>query len=160
LEKLEKPNGPQMNRFLPIAIALLPLTACQYTEYYAEGRTVAQRTLDYANCESAAYYDHPEQRVTRYRPRVYVPETETCDAEGTCVTTEGYWQGGEAYTVDLAQSRRGTAIAACMAERGYTEVSLPICPASRRVAASTVMAPLSDSTCLIRTDNGALIVNP
>ena len=76
------------------------------------------------------------------------------------MTTPGHWTGGQPYSVDLNEGQRATAFAGCMGGRGYARVSLPICPSGQSVRASTVMAPLTDDTCVIRNGGVSMIVNP
>ena len=102
----------------------------------------------------------PPRIVTRFTPRVFHPGTTSCDAAGNCVTTPGHWTGGQPYSVDLNEGQRATAFAGCMGGRGYARVSLPICPSGQSVRASTVMAPLTDDTCVIRNGGVSMIVNP
>lgn len=140
--------------------ALLTLSACQVTEYYAEGRSLATRDRDIALCEAEAMTTYPPRIVTRFTPRIFRPGTTTCDAAGNCVTSAGYWEGGQPYTEDLNEDLRAGAVTGCMGGRGYARVSLPTCPADQPVRASTVMAPLTDRTCVIRQGGASMIVNP
>ncbi len=149
-----------MPRFALPLVALIVLAACDVTEYYAEGRSVADRSRDLAQCEADALSQYPERLVTRYTPRIFHPGSQTCDAAGTCTATPGYWDGGDPFVEDLNEDRRARAIAGCMGQRGYAEVSLPVCDPNLNAAPSTIMAPLTDSTCVIPARTGALIVNP
>ncbi|WP_071675028.1 hypothetical protein [Nioella nitratireducens] len=150
-----------MRRFFHLAvIPLAALAACDVTEYYAEGRSVADRSRDLAQCEAEALSRYPERLVTRYTPRVFHPGAQTCDASGTCTATPGYWEGGDPYIEDLNEDRRDRALAGCMGRRGYSEIRLPICDPNLNATPSTIMAPLTDSTCVIPARSGALIVSP
>lgn len=85
-----------MIRPAAVALAVLALSACQVTEYYAEGRSLATRDRDIALCEAEALISFPPRIVTRFTPRVFRPGATTCNAAGTCVTSVGYWEGGQA----------------------------------------------------------------
>jgi len=151
-----------MPRFpaLALALATLTLAACQSTVYYSEGVSVAVRERDLGLCRAEARRDLPPLLETRHTPRVFHPGVPSCNAEGVCTTTRGYWEGGDPYTVDLNEDARRHAVVACMGSLGYTQVSLPACNRDRPVAQSTIMAPLTSDTCIIRTRDSALVVNP
>lgn len=149
-----------MPRSLAVAIAALALAACQSTVYYAEGVTVAARESDLGQCRSEARRDFPPRLETRYTPHVFRPAVQTCDADGSCTVTPPYWDGGAPYTVDRNEPARRQAVVACMGRLGYTQVRLPRCRGDQTVTPSTIMAPLQSDTCLIRTSDSSLVVNP
>jgi hypothetical protein len=149
-----------MIRPAAFALTFLTLAACNVTEYYAEGRSVADRDRDIALCEAEAVSAYPPSIVTLYTPRVFHPGQTTCDAAGTCVTSAGYWEGGDPYSEDVNEDLRRRAIAGCMGGRGYARVSLPVCSSDQPVRASTIMAPLTDDTCVVRSGGASMIVNP
>ncbi len=149
-----------MKNILFLASSLLALAACQSDTYYAEGVSIGQRDSDLARCNSEAHRDHPPNLITRYTPRVFHPGTQVCTAPGVCHMTAPYWTGGNPYTVDLNRQVRSSTVTGCMADRGYTLISLPSCRQGT-ASASTTMAPLGSDTCLIDRENGgALVVNP
>mgnify|MGYP000126432776 CR=1 FL=1 len=149
-----------MTRPIPLILAVLFLASCQVTEYYAEGQSVAARDRDIALCEAEALASYPPRIVTRYTPRMFRPGRTVCDPMRNCVTSAGFWEGGDPYSEDLNEDVRARAIVGCMGARGYAQVSLPICPADPPVTPSTIMAPLTDRTCIIRNGGTALIVTP
>ncbi len=150
-----------MKRNLLILCSVLALSACRFDEYYAEGASIATRDSDVAACNAIAIRQYPIAQMTRYTPQVFHPARETCNSAGICRINPPYWSGGDPYTVDVNEDRRTGAVRACMADRGYTLVSLPRCDPQGTVAASTIMAPLTAETCLIpRQSGGSLVVNP
>lgn len=149
-----------MKRFLVATLMLASLGGCQTSAYYAEGVSIHERDADQAICRDEARIRYPTNAITRFTPRVFNPGTTTCDAAGTCTTTQGYWSGGEAYTVDLNEDARREAAAACMARAGYARVSLPACSANSGASASSIMAPLNDDSCILRSGGTSMIVTP
>lgn len=149
-----------MTRAFCLALLGLTLSACTFTEYYAEGVSVATRDRDLALCEAEAQAAYPPRLVTRFTPRVFHPGRTSCDASGACVMTPGYWEGGHPYQEDLNEDIRARAVTGCMGGRGYAQVSLPVCDSGAAVTPSTVMAPLTSQTCLLRAGGSSLIVNP
>lgn len=143
-------------------LALGLLGGCGTTGlYYAEGVSAAARDVDLAQCQAAALRAFPYLAETRYTERRFVPPTETCTEDGTCTRTRGYFEGGEPYTVDANEDLRRADANACMIQRGYSRVSLPICAAGTAVAASTAMAPLGPDTCILRSRGAPdRVVNP
>jgi hypothetical protein len=156
---MTKPEAA-MIRPIAVALALLTLSACQVSEYYAEGQSIAARDRDIAICEAEALTTYPPRIVTRFTPRIFHPGQTTCDAAGNCVTSAGYWEGGQPYSEDLNEDLRARAITGCMGGRGYARVSLPVCSSDQPVRASTIMAPLTNDTCVIRSGGASMIVNP
>jgi len=146
---------------LPL-LGLLALSACVPSSsiYYAEGVAVTTREADEARCEGAAFSEHPVRSQTRYTPRRYVPPQEICDRTGNCVLSEGYFEGGEPYTVDVNAEARRASLRACMIERGYTRITLPRCEDGATVRPTGVMAPLQESSCVLRTPFGPEVVTP
>lgn len=149
-----------MTRLVLAALLTLPLVGCQYTEYYAEGVSIATRERDRAQCEAEARDAYPPLMETRFTPRVYHPGRVRCDGAGTCEVTPGFWEGGDRYRVDLNEDARDRAIAGCMGGRGYAQVRLPVCERGQTVAPSTVMAPLTAESCLLMTGGSAMFVTP
>jgi len=143
-----------------ILTALMALSACRFDTYYAEGAAIATRDRDLAQCQAEARRDLPPQLVTRYTPRQFHPGVQQCNAAGICTVSAPYWTGGDPYSVDMNETARAGSETACMAERGYTLISLPACPQGAAVAASTTMAALGTETCLLNRQNGALVVTP
>jgi len=155
-----------MRLALIACLAALPvlavLAACVPAPvYYAEGVTLAAREQDLGRCNAQAFASYPVRNVTRYRPRVFVPGTQSCDAAGVCTVTPPYWRGGEAYTVDVnAEARRAGGVA-CMGERGYARISLPRCAEGTVIQPTTTMPPLTGGTCIWDQTGGVPVVaNP
>jgi hypothetical protein len=143
--------------------AALALAGCSAsTVYYAEGVDLSTRAADLAQCEAQALQAFPVRNETRYTPRRFVPPRQSCDADGNCTESPGYFEGGEPYTVDVNADPRQTALRGCMGDRGYAEVNLPFCEPESRVRPTTVMPPLTEATCVYRPAGrgDGVIVNP
>jgi hypothetical protein len=145
-----------------LCAALLLAGCARGTVYYAQGVDLATREADFAQCEAQALRDYPVRNQVRFTPRIYVPAERVCNAEGSCVTRRGYFEGGDPYTVDVNAEFRRTATRGCMGTRGYARVGLPFCAPDTAVRFSTVMPPLTDGTCIYRPGGGgaSLVVNP
>jgi hypothetical protein len=147
---------------MALAVLAVVLAGCDAgTVFYAEGVDLVTRDADLAICEAQALTDYPIRQEIRFTARVFRPAMRVCDAEGTCRTTPGYWEGGEPYTVDANAEARRTATRGCMGARGYARVGLPYCERGAVVRYSSVMPALGSETCLLRQPvGGPIIVNP
>ncbi len=151
-----------MHRFLLGTLAAATLAACvSDTVYHAPGVSVASRDATFAQCEAQSLRQYPVRNETRFRPPTFIPATETCDAAGICTRTEGYWEPGDAYTVDINADFRRTATQGCMGANGFSRIELPFCEEGTAVSQSTTIPTLNGGTCLLRQRGSEpLIVNP
>jgi len=126
--------------------------------YYRPGVPVARMQADTTRCETRALREAPVATQIRQYPPTYVAPRRVCDAQGNCWVRPGYWVEGPIYTVDANAGLRARVTRLCMAEKGYTPVSLPLCPDQVRRATppgvTTVLPPLTQDACVIRHRDG------
>ncbi|MDK3016276.1 hypothetical protein [Pseudodonghicola flavimaris] len=143
----------------PIALTLLLAACAPMSIYYRPGAPVAQMEKDTTLCEIQALKQAPVATQIRQMPPVYVPGRRVCDAQGNCWVRPGFWRQGEIYTVDANASLRARAKSLCMAEKGYSPVSLPPCPPEVKSATppgvTTVLPQLTQNACVIRNKGGS-----
>ncbi|MEM9551530.1 MAG: hypothetical protein AAGA05_10165 [Pseudomonadota bacterium] len=142
---------------LPLIGICLLVGACSTSldTFYRPGGTVSRLETDMLNCEVQALADAPVANEVRQTPSFYVPGNFYCTSRYYC---HGGWSGGEIYTVDVNKDLRTRVTNQCMAEKGYSRVSIPRC--SDIVAAqvpertTTVMPNLSPGSCVVRNSDG------
>lgn len=145
-----------------VSIAILAVTlvaACAPLEtYYKPGASVAAVERETTTCQVSALRDVPASQRTRRLPPVFIAGSRSCNAEGQCVETPGYYVPGGFETYDPNDDLRLRVERQCMADKGFFPVSIPQCPdsvASVAPAGVTTQLPtLSDGSCVIRNDNG------
>ena len=150
--------------FLPI-VALLLSACAPLSTYYREGVEVSRLNADQTTCEIDALQSVPPSNQIRREPPYYIPAERRCNGRGHCRAYGGYWIPGEIYTVDVNRGLRDRAARMCMAEKGYTRITLPDCaPAvasSVQSAVTTKLPPLHPQSCAIRRGKGRWqIVSP
>jgi hypothetical protein len=139
------------------------LAACSDVVYYAEGVTVTRRAQDMATCQRNAQQQFPVFNETRVEEGEFVPERQTCSANGTCVTEAAHYTPPEYRVVDVNEAPRRRAARLCMLERGYRMVEMRMCRGNAMNSIPERMPPLSDTVCLASADrNGymGLIADP
>jgi hypothetical protein len=144
------------------ALALGVLTSCAPLDiYYKPGVSVARLTQQTTACEVAALRDAPVANETRQDPPQYVPPRKYCNSNGDCYREPGYWLQGRIYTVDTNAGLRNRVETQCMANKGFTPVQIPVCPAGiKSTGATTVLPNLTKTSCVIRNKDGTVqIVN-
>ncbi|WP_257883761.1 hypothetical protein [Roseobacter insulae] len=134
---------------------LLILAGCApLTIYHREGVAVTRMETDALSCEISTLQAVPVANQLRRDPPRYIPARRYCDANGQCYTRGGYYIPGEVYTVDVNADLRRRAEVQCMADKGYTRVTVPNCPANISskvpVGATEVLPRLSPRSCAIR----------
>ncbi|MDW4497790.1 hypothetical protein R5H30_07345 [Sulfitobacter sp. D35] len=142
---------------VPALVALL--TACApLTTYYREGVEVSRLATDQTNCEIKALQQVPPSNQIRREAPYYVPGRRSCNDRGDCRVYGGYWIPGDVYTVDVNRGLRERAETLCMAEQGYSRVTLPDCAPgvaqSVAPASTTRLPPLRQGSCAIRRGGG------
>ena len=143
----------RLARFLPVLLALGAVVACSQEITYREGAPVAdvQRATD--ACALMAIRQAPVRNQTTVYPGEYYPPTRSCDANGACVTTPGYYEPPEVVTVDVNKDERTLITRTCLAEKGYSRVRLPLCDASVKAAVSPAVTQrqpkLTPKSCII-----------
>lgn len=139
---------------------LLLLASCTpLSIYYQEGASVTRLQTDQLNCEIAALSDVPVNNQIRQGPPTYIPTRRYCDAAGSCYTRGGFFEPGIIYTVDVNADLRKRAEEQCMAQMGYTPVTVPNCPSAIFRAApkaeTQVLPRLSAQSCAIKYQDGS-----
>lgn len=151
-----------MRHALFTALAATLLAGCApLSIYYKPGAEVRTLRSDTLACEVQALRDAPVSLQTRQEPAVFVPPRQTCDSSGNCRRDGGYWIPGRVYTVDVNTALRNRVETYCMAQRGYSPVNIPACPAGLKATGQTSVLPnLTEASCAIRNEDGTfLIVN-
>ena len=150
--------------FALISAPLVLLGCASLDTYYKPGASVALLNRDTTACEVKALRDVPASTITRRKPPVFVPGRRSCDSDGNCVDTPGYYLPGGFETFDPNEGLRLRVERQCMADKGYAPVSIPACPDSVARAvpprATSRLPQLSDASCVIRNSDGSFqIVN-
>ncbi len=148
-----------MRVFLTLGVVAVLAGCLPLSIYHREGVSVAKMQSDKTTCEVAALRDVPEARQWRRGPSQYIPGPRICDAAGNCRYGPGYYVPGALYTVDANAGLRARVMDQCMAQKGYTEVSLPPCSAAVARAAppgaTRVLPKLTSTSCVIRNQGGS-----
>ena len=142
------------------AAMLIGLGACApLNTYYKAGADVTAVQRQTTACEVDALAKVPVSSQIRRAPPRFVPPREICNSAGRCRVIPGFYEPGAIYTVDPNIDLRNRVEAQCMADKGFTPVSIPACPSSiAQVAprqATTTLPPLNDKSCVIRNDDGS-----
>lgn len=144
----------------PVA-ALTLLAACDtsLSIFYKQGASVARMQTDQTRCEVSALRDAPVATQVRQSPPTYVPGRRVCNSQGQCRVTNGYYIPGNTYTVDVNAGLRERVLNQCMADIGYTPVSIPACPQNVRSAVSPrqtqTLPPVNEASCAVKYDDGS-----
>ncbi|MEM9697768.1 MAG: hypothetical protein AAF943_03165 [Pseudomonadota bacterium] len=106
----------------------------------------------------------PASTVVRRLPPIYVPGRKICKASGKCSKSRGYYVPGGVERFDPNDGLRTRVERQCMADKGFSPVSIPPCPESVAQAvparATTRLPALSEGSCVVRNSNGSFqIVN-
>ncbi len=111
---------------LPLSCLLSLLAGCApLSIYHKEGTSVSRMQSDLLSCEVAAAQDVPIATELRREPPYYVPGDRVCYSNGKCYLRGGYYIPGRVYTVDANRGLRSRVQAQCMADQGYSPVTLP-----------------------------------
>ncbi len=144
-----------MKRCIRAALALSLVTACAPLDiYYKPGVSVALLNKETTACEIAALRDAPVANETRQEPPQFIPPRRYCNKNGDCYREPGYWLPGRIYTVDVNAGLRKRVETQCMAQKGFSPVEIPQCPAGiKATGVTTVLPTLSDKSCFVRTED-------
>lgn len=134
------------------------------TTYYQPGKSVSTLNRDTTACAVSALRDVPASTQIRRIPPEFVPARKRCNSAGNCTITPGYYVPGEVISYDPNDGLRKQVERQCMADIGYSPVSIPVCPdnVARAVppAATRVLPALGPKACVIRNRDGSFqIVN-
>lgn len=134
------------------------------TTYYQPGKSVGTLNRDTTTCQVSALRDVPASTQIRRIPPEFVPPRRICDSAGNCRVIPGYYIPGEVISYDPNDGLRKRVERQCMADKGYSPVSIPPCPDNVAravpVAATRVLPPLGPKACVIRNKDGTFqIVN-
>ncbi|MFW8634616.1 hypothetical protein [Cribrihabitans pelagius] len=140
------------------ALALLGLAACgPLPVYYRQGAEVSRLQADELACEAEALQQAPVASQIRQRPPIYRPGGRFCH-HGDCRYHSSIWVEGSYYTVDVNRPLRLRLERACMAGKGYQQLSLKRCPQGQARAAGPALPPLGPGNCALRTRGGTTLV--
>jgi hypothetical protein len=150
---------------LPLCAAALLAGCAPMSIYYRPGVSVARMQQDSTRCDVEALRQAPVATQIRQAPPTYIPGPRVCNQDGECWTRPGYWMSGEVYSYDANANLRDRVKQLCMAEKGYSPISLPACPAEIKSTTppgvTTVLPPLTAQACVIRNKDGSWqIVTP
>ena len=142
-----------------VAVGCAPLTT-----YYQPGKAVTTLNRDTTACAVSALRDVPASTQVRRIPPTFVPARRACDSAGNCTITPGYYIPGEVISYDPNDGLRKRVERQCMADKGYSTVSIPACPENvaraAPVATTRVLPALGPKACVIRNRDGSFqIVN-
>jgi hypothetical protein len=160
LASMSRQDQPmKANPMVPIFAILLLASCSPLTIYYKEGAGVSRMQSDLLRCEVSAAQEVPVATEFRSEPPYYVPGRRVCYRNGKCYLQGGFFLPGQVYTVDANRGLRGRVEAQCMADKGYSPVSLPRCSSdvARRVppGATRTLPALAEKNCVIRNDDGS-----
>ncbi|MGR3759333.1 hypothetical protein ACUXV3_04280 [Roseobacteraceae bacterium NS-SX3] len=143
------------------AALLLAAAGCgPLPAYYRAGAEVSRLETDTLACQTGALREAPVANEIRQRPPIYYPGYRHCHG-GNCYYRPGYWVDGGFYTVDVNQGLRQRLERACMAAKGYQQISLKRCPRSaapRQIPAR--LPPLTENACVIEDRDGRTRIIP
>ena len=144
---------------LPFSCLLSVLAGCApLSIYHKEGTSVSRMQSDLLSCEVAAAQDVPIATELRREPPYYVPGDRVCYSNGKCYLRGGYYIPGRVYTVDANRGLRSRVQTQCMADQGYSPVTLPQCSnaVARQVppGVTKTLPALAEKNCVIRNDDG------
>lgn len=133
---------------------VLGLAACQtgpVSVLYKEGSTRSERQDAYDQCFIAALKEVPQNMVTEVTGGYSYPGTVTCNDKGVCAEIGGYTTPIESYSYDTNEKLRDRLIDRCLANKGYTGVTVPYCQTKEERAAyrmQVAQPPISQLTCV------------
>lgn len=149
-----------MARRLFALTALLFVCACAgpVTVWYDKGTPGEQADRDLLACRVKGAQSVPVDQRIDTTPIYTTPTRTLCkparhDPEATvCTTTGGEVSGGRTYSYDANEDLRADVVAQCMADLGYTQVSLPRCTTQQETGALDFRRhpELTPQTCVTR----------
>ena len=148
-----------------LLLVLLTLTACTSTTiYYRDGAEVSRIASDLTSCQSNALTRVSPDIRQRYIPPVYSYQP-YCDANGNCTSQRIQTAPGYFTSYDANEGVRAAWTQSCMSEKGFNQISLPLCGAdvikATTVTRTQVQPPITEDSCIIRIRGGGYqIVTP
>jgi ferredoxin len=128
------------------------------TTYYKPGVSVAQLERDQTRCQVQALAQVPASTQVYHHPPERLPDRRICDADGNCRIKPGRIVPGRIETFDPNDGLRARVARQCMAERGYSRESIPLCSQAQRTspvgAATTRLPKLTPNACYRRLESG------
>lgn len=148
-----------------ILVSTISLSACapQVTEgYWQDGAAVSRIDQSFTQCQVEALRDVPQSVAVGTQPSYTTPVQTNCYNTGysaQCSSTGGQIIGGQTYSYDPNAGLRNRVEAQCMANRGFSLVSLLVCTATQRNSGalrgfSGNLPPLQTVACI---SNGAYL---
>lgn len=148
------------------ALALL-ISCTERSMWYQEGASLTMRDRDLLACEVQATRDAPVATQLTQGPQRFIPATSRCRMEylngfphrEVCVTQPARWEAGEITSVDVNESLRKRVYAQCLADKGYTRISLPKCETAP-AQVSTRLPKLTSQSCAVDLGARGLAIAP
>jgi hypothetical protein len=94
---------------------------------YKSNVSVSQKDQDYFECDLASTQVVPANSQVGTTPMYVTPRQTSCYGY-SCTTTGGQVLGGDIYSYDANASLRSDYYNRCLAAKGYSVVTLPMCP--------------------------------
>lgn len=146
------------------AIILSGCTPTAQQTYWRDGATGRQWDQAVTQCQVQALRQVPQSVAVGTTPTYRTPTQTNCYAVGNmvqCATTGGQVYGGQVYSYDPNTNLRSRVEAQCMANRGYSLVTIPTCTSEQRASGtlrrvSGRLPPLRSVVC---TYEGSYILN-
>lgn len=102
------------------------------TYLFKDGATVARADADIFDCKVEATQAVPQNTQLRSSPAYRTPLVTRC-TEKRCYTTGGDLIGGNTYSYDANAGLRREYLARCLASKGYSATTLPVCPTDAQI---------------------------
>lgn len=121
--------------FVVTAIGLSACAPTTQTVYWQDGTTQGRINQAVTQCQVEALQSVPQSVAVGTTPRYTTPVQTNCYDTGyglQCNSTGGQTLGGQTYSYDPNSDLRNRVEAQCMANRGYSLVSLPVCTPEQR----------------------------
>jgi hypothetical protein len=140
---------------------VLLLSACEpvVDNYrYKSNVTVSQKDKDYFECDLASAQVVPANSQVGTTPMYVTPRQTSCYGY-PCTTTGGQVLGDDVYSYDANANLRSDYYNRCLAAKGYSVVTLPLCPSTtvvpeqlKQTLMTQVRAP-AEGACIIDVTN-------
>ena len=140
--------------------ALVGLSACvpsTTSGYWQEGATEGRTNQAITQCQVESLRAVPPSVAIGTTPRYTTPTQTSCYNTGynrvQCSSTGGQTYGGNTYSYDPNDGLRSRVEAQCMANRGFSVVSLPTCTSEQRRSKAfgpfpSKLPPVSSVACV------------
>ncbi|WP_432688020.1 hypothetical protein [Pseudooceanicola sp. C21-150M6] len=138
---------------LLFSVALFALAGCAREIYYRQGVSAAAVQAEETACALSAIQQAPVKNETRIYPGEFVPPERICRDDGSCFVVPGFREPPEIVTIDVNASERRLLERSCMAAKGYTRVTLPVCDEAVQAQVPSsldlAMPALANSSCVV-----------